>query len=336
VYACAAPEPLAAADKSPARPVISVPTCTAAPARPLKQEIGPTLVAFDASPFPYRGAKPTDSKPFIDVAENGRYGHTTPRGGVRWEDETYSSRNSLIYIPKGFAPSPRALIVVYFHGNNTELMRDVDARQQVPQQLAASGLDAVLVAPQFAVDAADSSAGHFWEPGYFKKYVAEGALHMAEIYGDRCAQSAFAKMKIVIVAYSGGYNPAAYALHSGGANARLYGVALFDALYGETEKFDAWINARGPALFVSACSAASQLENVALQRALKERRQHRRVLSKPPDRLRLPRGSIIFLAAGPDIQHNDFMTQAWTANPLTAVLAGIEGPRIQQREAKKR
>jgi hypothetical protein len=52
VCACTAPESLAAADKSPARPVISVPTCTAAPAHPLKKEIGPALVAFDASPFP--------------------------------------------------------------------------------------------------------------------------------------------------------------------------------------------------------------------------------------------------------------------------------------------
>jgi hypothetical protein len=272
----------------------------------------------------------------MDVVDNGRYGHTAPRGGVRWEDETYSNRDSLIYMPRGFVPSPRALIVIYFHGNNTELMRDVEGRQQVPQQLAASGLNAVLVAPQFAVDAADSSAGHFWEPGFFKKYLAEAGRHLAEIYGDRCSQSAFEKMKIVLVAYSGGYNPAAYALHAGGVNSRLYGVALFDALYGETEKFDAWIDKRGPAFFFSDYSDSSQAENAVLQRSLKERHQHLRILTKPPGHLRLPRGSITFLAAGSDIQHNDFMTQAWATNPLTAVLAGIDGPHIPQREAKKR
>jgi hypothetical protein len=328
-----AQEPLAA-DRPQPRPASSVPTCVGAPAHPLKSDIGPNLVAFDASPFPYRGAKPSDGRPFIDAMENGRYGHTAPRAGVRWEDETYNSRNSLIYMPKGFVPSRRALIVVFFHGNNTELLRDVYGRQQVPQQLAASGLNAVLVAPQFALDAADSSAGHFWEPGFFKKYLAEAARHLAELYGDPCTKSAFAAMKIVLVAYSGGYNPAAYALKAGGANARLHGLALFDALYGETEKFDAWIDQRGPAFFFSAYSDSSQAENLALQRLLKGRHERVRVI-KPLDRLRLPRGSISFLAAGPDTQHNDFMTQAWVANPLAAMLAGIEGPRVLQPQAQK-
>ena len=301
----------------------------------MKTEIGPRLVAFDASPFPYRGPKPNDGKPFMDAVQNGRYGHTAPRGGVRWEDEAYSNRNTLLYMPKGFAPSPRALIVVFLHGNHTELARDVYQRQRIPQQLAASGLNAVLLAPQFALDAADSSAGHFWEPGFFRKYLAEAARHLAELYGDRCTQSAFEQMKVVLVAYSGGYNAAAYALQNGDANARLHGVALFDALYGETEKFDAWLDKRGPAFFFSAYSDSSQAENALLRQSLKQRRQRFRVLTKPP-RLRLTRGSLTFLAAGPDIQHNDFMTEAWVANPLTTVLGGIDGPRIAQpRPARK-
>ena len=306
------------------------PCITSAAARPLKAEIGPQLIAFDASPFPYRGNKPSDGKPFIDVVQNGRHGHTAPRGGVRWEDETYSNRNTLIYIPKGFVASPRALIVVFLHGNHTELARDVYQRQRIPQQLAASGLNAVLIAPQFALDAADSSAGHFWEPGFFRKYLSEAAHHLAELHGDRCSQSAFERMKIVLVGYSGGYNAAAYALEVGDANSRLHGVALFDALYGETEKFDAWIDQRGPAFFFSAYSDSSQTENAALQRSLKERRQRFHVLSKSPPHLRLTRGSLTFLAAGGDIQHNDFMTEAWVADPLAAVLAGIDGLRIPQ------
>jgi hypothetical protein len=312
------------------------PPCVPSPARPLQAESGPKLIAFDASPFPYRGNKPGDGKPFMDVVENGRRGHTAPRGGVRWESEAYSNRNTLLYIPKNFVPSRRALIVVFFHGNNTELARDVYRRQRIPQQLAASGLDAVLVAPQFALDAPDSSAGHFWEPGFFRKYLAEAARHLAELYGDPCAQSSFEAMKIVLVAYSGGYNPAAYAAQVGGADARVHGVALFDALYGETEKFDAWIGRRGPGFFFSAYSDSSQAENVALQRSLKERHQRVMNIAKPPARLRLTRGSITFLAAGADIEHNDFMTDAWTPDPLAAVLAAIDGPRIPAPHARKR
>ena len=53
--------------------------------------------------------------------------------------------------------------------------RDVVGRQAVVDQLEASGLNAVLVAPQFAVDALDSSAGHFWLPGAFAAFMDEAA-----------------------------------------------------------------------------------------------------------------------------------------------------------------
>ena len=112
------------------------------------------LVPFTASPCPYDGAVPADGKPFITTVD-GRRAHVSPRGGIRWEDVTYSDRRVLLYIPKGFDPSRPALIVVYLHGNNATLQRDVVQRQRVPQQLAASGLNAVLVAPQLALDAAD-------------------------------------------------------------------------------------------------------------------------------------------------------------------------------------
>ena len=71
------------------------------------------------------------------------------------------------------------MIVVFFHGNGATLTRDVRNRQQVPRQIVESGLNAVLVAPQFAVDAADSSAGRFWEPGVFAQFMerSRGPTH---------------------------------------------------------------------------------------------------------------------------------------------------------------
>ena len=42
-------------------------------------------------------------------------------------------------------------------------------RQHVTQQLAASGINAVLAAPQFAFDILDSSPGNFWRDGYFPR-----------------------------------------------------------------------------------------------------------------------------------------------------------------------
>src|SRR5580704_4980087 len=48
------------------------------------------LVEFDSSPFPYDGEIPENGKPFLDVVSGDRRGHTSPRGGVYWEDMAYS------------------------------------------------------------------------------------------------------------------------------------------------------------------------------------------------------------------------------------------------------
>jgi hypothetical protein len=74
----------------------------------------------------------------------------------------------------------------------------------VPAQITAAGANAVLVAPQFAVNAADSSAGKFSEPNGFKHFLDEAAVKLARVYGDPRTAFTFATMPIVIVAYSGG------------------------------------------------------------------------------------------------------------------------------------
>ncbi len=128
-------------------------------ATPAKPELPPlaaaktALLPFDISPFPYRGEVPEKNRPFLDVTQGERRGHASARGGTYWEDETYSDRRVLLHIPKGFDPRKPSLIIVFLHGNEARLTRDVRKRQQVPRQVAESGLNAVLLAPQFAVDA---------------------------------------------------------------------------------------------------------------------------------------------------------------------------------------
>jgi len=278
-------------------------------------------VPLNNSPFPYAGKIPASGEAFLDVNENRRRGHTAPRGGVRWEDQTYSDRHVLLYLPKGFDIERPAVMVVYLHGNLAILRRDVAGRQQVPRQVAQSGLNAVLVAPQFAVDANDSSAGKFWEPGVFARFLAEAGEHLARLYGGERSRGVFAAMPVVLVAYSGGYNPAAYVLATGGAESRLRGVILLDALYGETDKFAEWIVRRRGAFFFSAYSRSSRAENLVLQRMLGERQIKLGRRLGPP----LVSGSVTFLATDPDIEHKDFVNRAWVADPLRAVLARIPG-----------
>lgn len=279
-----------------------------------------TLIEFDNSAFPYRGDIPEKNLPFLDAADGDRRGHTAPRGGVYW-DETYSDRRVLLSIPKGFDPKKPALIVLYFHGNLAKLARDVRDRQQVPRQVAESGLNAVLVAPQMAVDALDSSAGRFWEPGFFARFLDEAAERLAKLYGHESAHAVFAHAPVVIIAYSGGYQPAVWSVHAGGATERVRGMIFLDALYAESDKLAAWLAARPPAFFVSAYTRFTRVENDALQKLLGEQ-QVKFQPSLPP---KLVEGSVVFIANGDDVVHNDFVTKAWIDTPIKSLLARVPG-----------
>ncbi|MFO1185459.1 MAG: alpha/beta hydrolase [Bauldia sp.] len=297
------------------------PITTAATSLPAPKTM---LVAFNASPFPYQGAIPDPTPhPFLDVEESGRKGHSSPRGGTYWEDKTYNDRRSLLYLPAGFDLKKPAAIVVFFHGNQATLDRDVNQRQQVPRQLAESGLNAVLVAPQMAVDARDSSAGHFWETGFFSRFIDEAADKLAQSYGGGAAsKAAFAKLPIVVVAYSGGYLPAAWSLKSGGAaTSRVKGVILLDALNAETDKFADWIANHRQTFFVSAYTKATASQHTTLGTLLKQKK----IAFQPSLPSSLKPGSTAFIAAGADVVHNDFVTQAWVADPLKVMLARIPG-----------
>jgi hypothetical protein len=279
------------------------------------------LASFQNSAFPYHGLIPNyedtgKSRPFLDVDDNGRLGHTG-RGGVHWEDQTYSDRSVLLAAPQSFDPAKPGVIIVFFHGNNATLSRDVIARQQIVRQLADSGLNAVLAAPQLAVDAPDSSAGRFWTPGGFAAFLSEAQTKLGDLYPN--ARSAFRRMPVVIVAYSGGYLPAAYSLAVGGDAGRVRGLVLLDALYGEQEKFVRW--AEGPgrnAFFVSAYSTSSREGNEAVRAELSAAGVQ--TASGLP--AELTPGVVAFIDAG-SVDHNDFVTSAWGGEPLRDIFSRI-------------
>ncbi|TPM27044.1 hypothetical protein [Mesorhizobium sp. B2-3-4] len=275
------------------------------------------IVPFKASPFPYRGRLPDGSAPFLDVDASGRHGHTSPRGGIYWEDETYSDRSTLLAVPKGFDPARPAVIIVFFHGNGATLQRDVVGRQRVVAQVAASGLNAVLVAPQFARDAQDSSAGNFWTPGFFSGFMAEAAQGLARLTGAGAAK--FEAMPVVLAAYSGGYNPAASILRNGDIGTRLLGVILLDAVFDEADIFADWIARHRKRFFVSAYGKSSASGNAEIRRLLAGKGIQ---ASADPPRA-LEAGTIALLAS--DAAHDSFVTKAFVNNPLQWLLGRLHG-----------
>ena len=283
------------------------------------------LVDFENAPFPYRGMMPGSGRPFLNTGEQSNRGHVNFRGRVLWESKTFGDDHVLLHIPPGFDPRRPAVMVVFFHGHGATLARDVRDRQQVPEQITAAGVNAVLVAPQFAVDAADSSAGKFWEPNGFKRFLDEAAIKLAKIYGDPRSSMAFANMPIVLVSYSGGFGPTLSVLDRGGVRSRVRGLVMLDSLYGGFDKFADWIAQNRSAFFISSYTPHTAGHNSYLEQLLRER--------SVPYGSELRRGHlegmVTFLPAGP-ISHRDFVNHAWTDFPIRDVLVRMDNvdPRI--------
>jgi hypothetical protein len=285
--------------------------------RPPRPDDLTMLVSMKSSAFPYFGNNPASDAPFLNIAKGDRRGHRSYSGRVYWQDETYSDSRVLLHVPETFDIRKPGVIVVFFHGNGATLERDVRDRQLVPQQISESGANAVLLAPQLAVDAADSSAGKFWQPGGFKRFINESADQLARLYGDPNAAKTFAKMPIVIVGYSGGFLPTAWSLEVGGISDQVRGVFLLDAVYGELDKFASWIENHRSGFFVSSYTHYTARRDQELMHMLREKGI---AVSQDFDGPLRP-GSVVFVETPEGVTHRDYVTHAWTRNPVEQVLS---------------
>lgn len=288
---------------------------------------GPMIVELGVSAFPFEGTIPETGQPgtpFLERDPDGRAFHLSSRGGRLYADNTYNDRHSLLFVPNRFDAANSAAIVLFLHGNLATLGRDVERRQRVPAQIEASGFNAVLIAPQLAVDALDSSAGRFYEPGFLETYLHAAAERLATLSGGRFEASQIDRLPVVVVAYSGGYLPTAFALKDEltGRRRRIAGVLLLDALFGEELKFRRWIIAtHASTFFVSAFSRSSaDLNALLLQQVQADGIAIRRTIPTT-----IGPGDVIFQSV-PEAVHNDVVTQAYIRDPLRDLLTKIRLP----------
>jgi len=307
------PQPPRVVRTEPVRIASLAPTLTLPPTE--REELT-TLVSMKSSAFPYFGDNPRSEEPFLNISKGDRKGHRSLGGRVYWQDETYNDSRVLVHVPETFDVAKPGVIVVFFHGNGATLERDVRDRQLVPQQISDSGVNAVLLAPQMAVNAADSSAGKFWQPGGFKRFIDESASHLARLYGDPKSAQAFAKLPIVIVGYSGGFLPTAWSLEVGGLPDRVRGVFLLDAVYGELDKFASWIEKNRTGFFVSSYTRYTKRHDVELMQMLRDKDI---TVTESMDGPLRP-GSVVFVQTPDGVTHRDYVTQAWTEHPVKDVL----------------
>lgn len=150
--------------------------------------------------------------------------------------EHYSDSSVLVYVPAVYKPEESMDIVVYFHGWHNSI-DTANVKFKLFEQFASSGLNALLVCPEAAKFAPDSFGGKLEEKNGFSKFItelftklkADGIIHHAK------------PGNIVLAGHSGAYRIIAYILFRGGLTENISTVFLFDALYGETEKFIHWL-----------------------------------------------------------------------------------------------
>lgn len=165
-----------------------------------------------------------------------------PFAGFGYEDDTVFA-----FVPAHYRyrPEEGVAALVHFHGHNTSAERAM-AAHELREQLADSRQNAILVVPQLAVFAADSSCGRLEAAGGLERLLGDvvpAAASTGRVTLGECAFPEDAPLGTVCVsAHSGGYHAAACALRAGGVEIRE--TYLFDALYAETDAFRDWVVAR--------------------------------------------------------------------------------------------
>ncbi len=193
------------------------------------------------APFPYSGKYEDTKVDFFDFVDplSGQRFHTNRLGERYSEREHYSDGRVLFHVPSHFDPRKSFVYVLYFHALGTDIFAS-NRDYELTRQVDSSGRNVILVVPQLARNAADSSPGKFFRKNGFRVFMSEVGRVMTSRFGKEF-QKKFDAAPIVLTAFSGGYKSVAYILDRGGANDRVKGVFLMDALYEDVDKFEKWI-----------------------------------------------------------------------------------------------
>ena len=178
---------------------------------------------------------------FVASLTNAPFPHASRTNGHTYQGvaypaaKHYADSSTAFFLPRGFKPGTEIDVVVHFHGWRNSIAgaaRDFD----LLGQFAASRRNAVLILPEGPLNAPDSSGGKLEEPGGFARFMAEAmaALKANGVSGD-------ARLgRVILSGHSGAYRVISAIVQSGGLPEAVRELYLFDALYGQTDRFQRW------------------------------------------------------------------------------------------------
>ncbi len=159
-------------------------------------------------------------------------GHTYD-GKTYPAEQHYRDSSVMIFLPKGFKSGKTVDIVVYLHGWGNSI-DTATAKFRLAEQFAESGKNAVFVFPEGPKFAPDSFGGKLEDSCGLQRLLSETfeTLQRTKNIKSRLGN-------VILSGHSGAYRAIAFMLLRGGVPVRE--VWLFDALYGQTEKFTHWL-----------------------------------------------------------------------------------------------
>ncbi len=148
----------------------------------------------------------------------------------------YMDSSILIIVPEKLNANKKIDLVFWFHGWQNNI--DSSAKRfELIRQFEASHLNAVLVLAETCKDAPDSYGGKLEYKNTFKLLVTD---ILEKLKQEKVISKKAGPGNILLAGHSGAYRVMAFILANG--NLPVQGVILFDALYGQTDKFIYWIH----------------------------------------------------------------------------------------------
>jgi hypothetical protein len=175
-------------------------------------------------------------------SENTSFPHNDRRGGHVYKGKHYDAENHyndssvMLFIPNYYHPKDSIDLVFYFHGwyNNID---STIIRFKLLEQFYKSKKNAVLVLAETAKNAPDTHGGKLQEKGVFVELVNDIFDELEDVFNKE-----YKVGNISLAGHSGAYRVMSYILLHGGITSKIDAVYLFDALYGDIEKYTYWIN----------------------------------------------------------------------------------------------
>jgi hypothetical protein len=179
---------------------------------------------------------------FVPQFSSAPFPHPNRINGHVYDGNTYSAKEHYsdssvaIFIPKGFKTTETIDFVVYFHGWNNNI--DSACTQfDLIEQFSESNKNAIFVFPEGPKNSPDSFGGKLEEKDGLKNLIDDVLNFLKKKEKIESTKVG----NIILAGHSGAYRVISFCLMRGGYTNNITDVILFDALYGQTEKYVHWI-----------------------------------------------------------------------------------------------